>query len=75
MLIANRIHVKTKLAQPNTRPKELVLDTYIFGSRSYRFDEMAQTGKEGKKNEAKHDFPSFWSYNLSLPSFPPSKEF
>lgn len=56
MLIADRIHVKTKLAQPNIirmLKKELGLDTYIFGSKSYIFDEMAQTGKKGKRNEGK----------------------
>lgn len=60
MLIANRIHIKANLVQLNTirtLKKELVLDMYIFDSESYRFCEVAQTGKEGKRNEAKHHFP------------------
>ena len=45
---------------------------FIFGPELYRFDEMAQTRKEGNPSEEwRHDFPSFWSYNLSLPTLPP----
>ena len=48
--MANRIHTKNKLVEPNTvrmLKKELILEVYTLRPELYRFDEMSQQGSVG----------------------------